>query len=200
MGRCIYCSKQCASRSRARDKGKMPPKPRTFLNLICDGCGKKFTRKMTPLQLKEHEYKVNVYCENSCRIKYACGERNSNWKGGRKTDSHGYIWLYVPEHPHSRDRYVREHRLVMEKYLGRYLKENEVVHHKDGDKKNNNISNLELIICDIHKQLHRGGRIATVAEAVELIRMADKSMPGWDKNQTWSWPLLRKRIKKIKGG
>ena len=49
---------------------------------------------------------------------------------------------------------VLEHRYVMERHLGRKLKRKERIHHIDGDKLNNNISNL--ILCSsqaehIHK-------------------------------------------------
>jgi hypothetical protein len=72
-------------------------------------------------------------------------ERNGRWKGGRIIDQDGYILTKSPDHP-SRDRhnYVREHRLVAEQILGRYLQPQEVVHHKDGDKQNNNPDNLEV--------------------------------------------------------
>ena len=41
-----------------------------------------------------------------------------------------------------------EHRLVMERHLGRKLLPNETVHHRDGDKLNNDITNLELWITN----------------------------------------------------
>lgn len=58
----------------------------------------------------------------------------------------GYVWIHLPSHPNAYNgRYVPAHILSMEKYLGRYLDPaNESVHHIDGDKSNNDISNLQL--------------------------------------------------------
>ena len=47
-----------------------------------------------------------------------------------------------------------EHRLVMEKYLGRILSRKECVHHKDGNPRNNDISNLEVMDRSEHSRLH----------------------------------------------
>lgn len=72
-------------------------------------------------------------------------EKNYFWKGGRALDADGYMLVKVPGHPHANaSGYVREHRLVMEKVLRRYLSPTEVVHHKDANKLNNVPSNLEV--------------------------------------------------------
>lgn len=64
-----------------------------------------------------------------------------------------------------------EHRLVMERHLSRKLERFEVVHHIDGDKRNNDLSNLELQSLSEHSKHHRVG--ARMSEAVkEKIRVA----------------------------
>lgn len=64
---------------------------------------------------------------------------------GRSVHPSGYVYLYRPEHPQATQRgYVAEHRLVMEEGLGRYLTEDESVHHKNGVRDDNRPENLEL--------------------------------------------------------
>lgn len=73
------------------------------------------------------------------------GPEHKGWKGGRIVDKGGYILVYAKDHPRaSSSGYVREHRLVMEKKLGRFLLPGEVVHHIDGVTHNNHPDNLEL--------------------------------------------------------
>ena len=55
---------------------------------------------------------------------------------------------------------VRDHVLIAEEKIGRKLKKNEVAHHMDGDKRNNNPENLTVVTRSEHAKIHardRGG-------------------------------------------
>lgn len=49
---------------------------------------------------------------------------------------------------------IDEHRMIMEDTLGRKLKFNEIVHHIDGNSRNNSIDNLKLMTRKEHNKLH----------------------------------------------
>jgi hypothetical protein len=73
------------------------------------------------------------------------GSKNHRWRGGINHHSSGYIMVMMKTHPNAtKSGYVLEHVLVMTEHLGRPLEKGETVHHKDGDKHNNRIENLEL--------------------------------------------------------
>lgn len=77
------------------------------------------------------------------------------WNIRKEVSKGDYVYAVVPEHPKAtKNHYVLMHRVVMENYLGRLLEDNEVVHHIDHNKKNNNISNLELMDKNLHAQMH----------------------------------------------
>lgn len=81
------------------------------------------------------------------------GATGGNNKGGRIKDKFGYIQIWMPKHPNAKlAGYVHEHRLVMSNHLGRPLESYEYVHHRNGIKDDNRLSNLELMT----KKVHRG--------------------------------------------
>lgn len=53
------------------------------------------------------------------------------------------------------DRYIAQHRLVAAEKLGRALRKDEIVHHRDGKKKNNDPDNLLVYPQSLHKKSHR---------------------------------------------
>lgn len=69
-----------------------------------------------------------------------------------------YKFIYMPSHPKaSSNGCVYEHILIAEQKLGRYLKDNEVVHHIDRNKKNNNPDNLMVFAtASDHSAYHAG--------------------------------------------
>lgn len=79
----------------------------------------------------------------------AFGENHGSWNGGVSKLKEGYVLqkIYHTDPYISmarRSGYVPQHRYVMAKHLGRVLSKDESVHHIDGDRANNNISNLQL--------------------------------------------------------
>lgn len=111
------------------------------------------------------------------------GELNASWSGGRTIDKDGYILVRAKAHPRSnRAGYVREHRLVMEKKLGRFLTATEVVHHIDGNPQNNDPDNLYLYDCNAdHLRDELTGRTPNWSEeGLHSIRHAQRIVPEWN--------------------
>lgn len=75
------------------------------------------------------------------------GVKAHSYKGGWEKD--GY------KLHRQNGKYRREHHLVMEKAINRPLKKKEIVHHWDGNRKNNQLNNLALLrSASAHRRLH----------------------------------------------
>jgi len=72
-------------------------------------------------------------------------DNHRDWSGGRRLVNHGYIDVYAPLHPYSKQYgTVPEHRLVMELKMKRYLLPQEVVDHIDNHPRHNSPDNLRV--------------------------------------------------------
>jgi len=96
-----------------------------------------------------------LWASPAFRAKFT-GANNGSWNGGITTNKRGYRFRLNPNHPFATQRgYVREHRLIVERIIGRYLNPTEVVHHLGLTSDNR----PEMLICfandTAHKRFHR---------------------------------------------
>lgn len=106
-------------------------KTRKGYNYIIGAKGKKYTARLANISsnMSDNEY------FNYVKLK--------NFRGYELN----YLYVQCSEHPHaSSNGCVPEHRWVMEKHIGRYLRPEEVVHHINGIKTDNRIENLRLYL------------------------------------------------------
>ena len=89
------------------------------------------------------------------------GDKNGHWKGGIHFRCDGYVLIRqgVFRASHRGAIYKLLHRIVMEEHLKRPLLRSEIVHHKNGDKIDNSIENLEILSNQsVHASLHNNTR------------------------------------------
>lgn len=116
-----YCSIKCAADT-------MGP-TRSLADKECERCGQRFrpqTRK-------------TKYCSRECYVGAANEKR-------RYTSEGGYVNVFAPDEPGANPRtgQIAEHRLVMQRHLGRAISSSETVHHINGIRSDNRIENLQL--------------------------------------------------------
>ena len=118
--------------------------------------------RKNPKKLKETLKKIGTASKKNTLLKLR-GEKHPNWKGGKFTSKRdGYVLVMAPKnHPYakkgggkSKTLYILEHRLVMEKILGRHLLPEEEVHHINATKNDNRPENLMLVSHMAHFQKH----------------------------------------------
>jgi len=138
-----------------------------YITLTCKICGKEFKKILSIYKQDIKKCNAGKFCSLECFYKSPERKPNLNkkgslsngWKGGRLFER-GYKLVIAPKnHPYAvikgeNNPYIREHRLIMEKYVGRYLKPNEIVHHKNKNTQDNRIENLLLMERGDHTRLH----------------------------------------------
>jgi len=123
----------------------------------CETCGKE---RWVCLLRGKPKKKRCVRCQNSSPEKKAkiSGSNSCSWKGGRRMTNQGYVRLKLSPSDFffpmaACDGCVMEHRLIMAQHLGRNLHLWELVHHKNHDRSDNRLENLQLVSDERHKQL-----------------------------------------------
>lgn len=124
-------------------------KKRTYLGKgiykKCKNCGNDF-------YCIQSRIKTANYCSNECWHEVHVGDKHPNWRGGTLSWA-GYKLISI------NGKQVREHRHILEQHLGRQLRDDEEVHHKNGIKTDNRIENLEILSKSTHAKLSYKSRL-----------------------------------------
>jgi hypothetical protein len=96
---------------------------------LCSKCDKLFWSYVT---------NYLQYCSRSCAHRM-----------NGAVDLGGYKIVY-----NGKGKQYKEHRLIMERYLGRGLLPTEHIHHINGNKLDNSVENLQIISVVEHAKLH----------------------------------------------
>lgn len=130
-----FCSRSCAAQKNNRGICRIKRKIRE-----CEFCG-------TGMGFVKRKY-CNRQCRNSARRLVAPAKLRKDVRRYCGKNS-GYVELWFSDGTR-----ISEHRYVMEQHLGRKLSADEHVHHRDGQRNNNDLSNLEVLHVVDHARLH----------------------------------------------
>ena len=97
------------------------------------------------------------------------GYKARHWKKGKYINSKGYVMVYAGTREGvNKSGYIPEHRLIAESHIGRKLTGEEVVHHINGIKDDNDPSNLWIYDRKEHRAIHNEEPFAIVARLYQL--------------------------------
>lgn len=114
------------------------------------------------------------------------------WKIVKIISKGDYDYCRIDEvHPNQTENgYVLHHRIVMENYLGRILQSHEVVHHINGNKKDNRLENLEVMNVDEHSRIHalEKGQVIVLLKCPSCSKTFErrKGQTHLQKNSNWT--------------
>lgn len=122
---------------------------------VCQcGCGERIVVKRHHHARGVPGYINGHYSRAHNPMRGMCGPLNPNYRGGCYIDGKGYVVVLNPERRSKSDKYIYEHRLVVECCIGRKLTRGEQVHHRNGNKTDNRIDNLVVLSVNDHSALH----------------------------------------------
>lgn len=132
------------------------------VSLMCAFCGIAFNVNPSLAAVRKT---CSRRCRSLLQSRDVRGKAHPRWVGGRFIDvNSGYVRVNCGDHT-----YRYEHRVVMERALGRSLTFDETIHHRNGNKTDNTLSNLELISrADHARRYHHRRIVKTVDNYFEL--------------------------------
>lgn len=182
--KCDYCGKEFSDYKSNR-QGRVPK----YCSPECYHTNSRFTEQTRKCLNCGKEIKITAKRKNKkfCNVKCS-GEYRSKtcehkvWEGCT-----GYRYVCQG------NKSISEHVLIMEKHIGRKLSKDEVVHHKDFNRNNNDINNLQLMTRSEHSKLHR--------EYEKQLYGKTKGMtPGWNKGLNGKIPHNAKKVIRLEDG
>lgn len=105
--------------------------------LVCENCEISYNKPLSHVRVGRQ------FCTRVC---YTNWYKNNPGTWVDIVSGYRYIWLDGKQ--------IFEHRHLMQNHIGRKLEKNEVVHHIDGNKLNNTLSNLQLMTKKEHTLFH----------------------------------------------
>jgi len=106
---------------------------------------------------------------------------------------------YYMEYDDKRDMYIQQHQVKMEKKIGRRLREDERVHHKNEKKSDNRMSNLKLTTAKQHAIAHRERWVGKNNPSYNMSQKHKESLKkAWEKRKMKYGPTGAKNPEKLK--